>query len=563
MSSYTDYAVFIETLLRPWNLLKDNVLRPPYDTFTRGVIDFYFRYLLDTRPGHIFVKTVLSPASVYAMNRWFDCRALMQVFNYMPPIARQGLAAGTSLLNQPMINDPLTLMIADISIVYCGVMYGQPSRREAYRFFFFLQTMNGSDIVGHEMGTGMTSDPRNIYFPEAMSLGPVKRVEEKKARIEEKKSAEGRFLSGDNQSLEYDVNDADVPFLSREKSRMQAVINGKTDNESDCESTSFRSDGTEKPPLHDRRLQIALTCLLYSVMTYSKMSDIEFARKRGFVVGTRVFELNTGQSGTSMNAFINAPQRYAVLAFRGTQFEVLRQMLTSLDFRLEHFETFDTNHHQTKARTIYSLEVNRSTKLFKFSEPFAFADERTPVYLTPLELVRYLNQLNYKVYITGHSLGGGLAQLFAADLLANGYKIDGLVTFGATPVGDEKFVQWFDEKLAKERVASWRFVYNKEFAPLVPPIPFIQRSTDVQLRHIENQIHFAPKAPQTPQNSVEVEAMLKEMSLDTGIVQTLADHNPMLTRKALQSFLYSEEILNLPMGTGKDQEKPMLLQKTV
>ena len=57
---------------------------------------------------------------------------------------------------------------------------------------------------------------------------------------------------------------------------------------------------------------------------------------------------------------------------------------------------------------------------------------------------------NFKVYLTGHSLGGATVMLVAARLLDMGIRPEQLevITFGAPTVGNEAFVQKYTDKFA-------------------------------------------------------------------------------------------------------------------
>ncbi len=65
------------------------------------------------------------------------------------------------------------------------------------------------------------------------------------------------------------------------------------------------------------------------------------------------------------------------------------------------------------------------------------------------------------LYITGHSLGGALAVIAAADL-SRGYPIWGCYTFGAPKVGDAEFGQ-------RINVPMYRVVNAIDAVPMLPP----------------------------------------------------------------------------------------------
>ena len=78
------------------------------------------------------------------------------------------------------------------------------------------------------------------------------------------------------------------------------------------------------------------------------------------------------------------------------------------------------------------------------------------------DLLFTLNTLEYdKLYITGHSLGGALAVVFAAAVChTNDAHVDGVVTFGQPRVGDVAFSMYCDE-----RFNVTRFINKTDVVP--------------------------------------------------------------------------------------------------
>lgn len=70
------------------------------------------------------------------------------------------------------------------------------------------------------------------------------------------------------------------------------------------------------------------------------------------------------------------------------------------------------------------------------------------------------------LWITGHSLGGALAQLAAARLATDSKPVQGIYTFGAPRCGDREFAS----RYAKQATgATYRVVNEQDFVPKVAP----------------------------------------------------------------------------------------------
>lgn len=78
------------------------------------------------------------------------------------------------------------------------------------------------------------------------------------------------------------------------------------------------------------------------------------------------------------------------------------------------------------------------------------------------------------IWLTGHSLGGAMAQLAGARLLQNGMKPAGVITFGQPPVGYQTFANRYDLELGDDFL---RFVDNVDIVPKVfTPLTYLQLS---------------------------------------------------------------------------------------
>lgn len=69
------------------------------------------------------------------------------------------------------------------------------------------------------------------------------------------------------------------------------------------------------------------------------------------------------------------------------------------------------------------------------------------------------------LYLTGHSLGGALATLYAARMMEEDYPFYSLYTFGSPRVGDREFARTFNVE-AKDR--TFRFCNNNDIVTRAP-----------------------------------------------------------------------------------------------
>lgn len=81
------------------------------------------------------------------------------------------------------------------------------------------------------------------------------------------------------------------------------------------------------------------------------------------------------------------------------------------------------------------------------------------------------------LYVTGHSLGGAMASLFASMLVMNdrephreiAQRLAAVYTFGQPMVGGPEYAEAADRALAEAGVPVLRYAYRKDPVPLLPP----------------------------------------------------------------------------------------------
>ncbi|HYL76751.1 MAG TPA: lipase family protein [Bryobacteraceae bacterium] len=133
---------------------------------------------------------------------------------------------------------------------------------------------------------------------------------------------------------------------------------------------------------------------------------------------------------------------------------------------------------------------------------------------------RLLNRGNRAVWITGHSLGGALAELAAArTILESGIPVQGVYTFGQPRVGNDAFARKMETPLGSR---IFRFINNLDIVPRVPLY-------GMGYRHYGTEIFFNNKQQQEDRPAT-IEGLLGAVRLALlGVNLTLADELAKLT----------------------------------
>lgn len=155
--------------------------------------------------------------------------------------------------------------------------------------------------------------------------------------------------------------------------------------------------------------------------------------------------------------FIASTNQFIVIAFRGTEVNKYKDLLTDADLALT---------------TGYGGKVHKGFKQ-------AYAKVRSVV----KEKLKAHNAENKTLWLTGHSLGGALAVLAAYELKQQGYKVNGVYTIGQPRVGNNSFSNSFD-KLLKNK--CFRFIDKDDKVPEIPLKEF-------GYSHVGQSIYIASK----------------------------------------------------------------------
>ena len=117
-------------------------------------------------------------------------------------------------------------------------------------------------------------------------------------------------------------------------------------------------------------------------------------------------------------------------------------------------------------------DLKTDFNFFKTSSPFGKVHKGFYKSLTSIydEILREIKQIpsweSKSIYISGHSLGGALAQLMARKLVHDGIAVDYVFTFGSPRVGNGKFARKYNKYFKKN---SFRFVNNNDGVVFLPP----------------------------------------------------------------------------------------------
>uniref|UniRef100_A0A0K0FYI4 Lipase_3 domain-containing protein n=1 Tax=Strongyloides venezuelensis TaxID=75913 RepID=A0A0K0FYI4_STRVS len=152
---------------------------------------------------------------------------------------------------------------------------------------------------------------------------------------------------------------------------------------------------------------------------------------------------DSGGNICSFYTIVSQNERKIIIVFRGTKTkqQLLREGISSLQNGIDFYGVGLVNRYFFKAHNI-------------------LWDDIIKVYDDP-------KYNGYKVYITGHSLGGALASLAAIRTQIEGYRSSDditLYTFGQPRVGSPKFAFEFDRLVPK----SWRVVHRLDIVPHLP-----------------------------------------------------------------------------------------------
>jgi triacylglycerol lipase len=188
----------------------------------------------------------------------------------------------------------------------------------------------------------------------------------------------------------------------------------------------------------------------------------QWARSMGLDEQFDFFASSTVAQGTDTNGFVAQNAEIVLVAFRGTQPNVPIDWMS--DFQAKHvtWGPFPGTVHKGFHDALHAVwEI-------------AFGGQE----ILP---ARLLNRGNRTVWITGHSLGGAIAELCAAQAkFARLVPVQGVYTFGQPRVGDDTFASLVNQMLGQQ---IFRFINDRD---IVPRVPFF----GMGFRHYGSEIFF-------------------------------------------------------------------------
>lgn len=203
----------------------------------------------------------------------------------------------------------------------------------------------------------------------------------------------------------------------------------------------------------------ALSLAEASALAYKGEREIKNKTREWGFNATEYFEKNETQ------AFVASNDNMILLAFRGTEMNKLKDILTDLDARMTKF-LFGKVH----------LGFNRAV-----NEVWE-------------DLRKYLKVVRNKtqpLYVTGHSLGGALANLAVAKIIDEGLiRTNAIYTYGQPRVGDKAFVEKFN-RVFKPR--TFRFQNNEDAVTLVPWVSGYKHVSNLKYFDSMGRLHTNPK----------------------------------------------------------------------
>jgi hypothetical protein len=184
-------------------------------------------------------------------------------------------------------------------------------------------------------------------------------------------------------------------------------------------------------------IENAYTLAHLSEAAYADDPESDTSFRRTIFVESATAPITFSDPGTDTQGFVCSNDEHLVVAFRGTQPAELRDWLTNLTFGMVKEEGLGGRVHE------------------------GFNNGLNAAWDDVIAAINKLKLGEKTFWLTGHSLGGALATLFARWLVDKQRPFC-VCTFGQPRVGDQSFARNYRRRL-------FRFVNNRDIVPTVPP----------------------------------------------------------------------------------------------
>lgn len=291
-----------------------------------------------------------------------------------------------------------------------------------------------------------------------------------------------------------------------------------------------------------RNVEIAESCAILSMLAYRHDDVIVDCMKNGnpcMLPGTTFYSAHTPEEA-DLAVFVDDEESWAVFCFRGTEPETLRDWLTSV--LLCEPEPFFEEGNPVRVRHRYRNQMEAAAQCTKLIYQTGKLGPRD---VCACDLAQSLQEHGCKVYLTGHSLGGGLCTLLGAHQVKTaGLEVSGVISFGSPSVGNEEFCEWFNAHFQnfetnaqspQDTSVSWRFVNGDEFAPMAPPLPFTDSKSSEQFRHVGDLIRVGKLLvePGHQRSRAEMVKRMNKLAQAGNLSKIILDHNLATTLRCL------------------------------
>jgi hypothetical protein len=247
--------------------------------------------------------------------------------------------------------------------------------------------------------------------------------------------------------------------------------------------------------------------------------------------------ISNAETDTQAWIWWNNQAKEVIVAFRGTEQTQWKDLLTDV-------KVMPTT---LNAEGVTKMEffANNSDQVMVHNGFLTAYQSVRNVIFSQIKGVTTADENHWSIYVTGHSLGGALATLFAYECSrAELGDVDiTMYNYGSPRVGNKAFVEEFKAKID----SSWRFSNVRDIIPTVPRFlgyqhvetsARIEEDGTIQIALDKDRIgeaHFTEFLPDLLDSSLEEELLQKEMDLLSNLIDG----------RALQEHMEDQYLQNL------------------